>query len=78
GIVCTTLAHILSLSALKHISAFALNLVLNLEPVYGIILAALLLQENKKLSGSFYLGATLIMISVLAYPYIQKRFAHVI
>ncbi|MEP7320548.1 MAG: DMT family transporter [Saprospiraceae bacterium] len=78
GIVCTTLAHVLSLSALKHVSAFALNLVLNLEPVYGIILAALLLHENKKLSGSFYVGATLIMISVLMYPFIQKRFAHVI
>jgi drug/metabolite transporter (DMT)-like permease len=78
GIVCTTLAHVLSLSALKHVSAFALNLVLNLEPVYGIILAALLLHENKKLSGSFYVGSALIMISVLTYPYLQKRFAHVI
>lgn len=75
GLVCTTIAHSLSLFALRHISAFALNLVINLEPVYGILLAILLLHENKNLSLSFYFGATLIVIAVFIYPSLQKRFS---
>lgn len=78
GIVCTTLAHALSLFALRHISAFALNLVINLEPVYGIILAALILSENKNLSIRFYTGAALIVVSVFLYPYLQKRYTRAI
>jgi drug/metabolite transporter (DMT)-like permease len=77
GFICTTLAHALSLFALRHLSAFALNLVINLEPVYGVILAALILAENKKLSTHFYFGAALIMISVFVYPYIQKKYPRV-
>lgn len=62
----------MSLYALKSISAFALNLVINLEPVYGMVLAALMLGENKTLAPGFYVGATLIILSVFSYPIIQK------
>ena len=78
GFVCTTLGHAMSLYALKSISAFALNLVINLEPVYGMVLAALMLGENKTLAPGFYVGATLIILSVFSYPIIQKRLAHAI
>ena len=53
------------LSSLKHISAFTLNVTLNLEPVYGIILAFILFKEQKQLGSSFYIGILLITISVL-------------
>jgi drug/metabolite transporter (DMT)-like permease len=62
---CTVLAVNLSLQALKHISAFTQNLTLNLEPIYGILLAFVIFQENKDLSSGFYWGFGLIALAVL-------------
>jgi len=73
AILCTTLAYILSLRALKHVSAFVANLTINLEPVYGILLAILLLNEHKELSPKFYLGVILISAIVFSYPLLRKR-----
>ena len=71
---CTTLAYVLSLRSLKHLSAFASNLTVNLEPVYGIALAWILLQENKELSPNFYWGVLIILLTVFSYPLLKKRF----
>lgn len=73
-IFCTILAYILNLRALKHISAFASTLTINLEPVYGIALAWILLNENEELAPSFYWGVVVIFLVVLGYPFIKKRF----
>ena len=62
--VCTVVAMDFSLQALKKISAFTLNLTVNLEPVYGIILAFIIFKEQNELSGTFYIGFILIIISV--------------
>ena len=69
AIACTVWATHLMLSSLKHISAFTLNVTLNLEPVYGIILAFILFKEQKQLGLSFYPGIICIIISV----FIQMR-----
>jgi len=61
---CTILTFMLYIRALKHISAFTLNLTLTLEPVYGILLAFLLYHENKTLSRSFFIGFGLILLAV--------------
>jgi drug/metabolite transporter (DMT)-like permease len=63
--LCTVLAMDLILQALKKVSAFTQNLTLNLEPVYGILLAFLVYQENKQLGTSFYLGISCIVLSVV-------------
>lgn len=76
SLLCTTLAQVLTLQALKSLSAFALNLVVNLEPVYGIFLAVIILKEHKELNLMFYLGATIIVLSVLLYPFLSKKFNH--
>lgn len=75
SLVCTTLTFVLSLRALKALSAFASTLVVNLEPVYGIILAIFLLEEHKELSPYFYLGAAIILAIVLTYPAITRRWS---
>jgi len=62
---CTIGAMYLSLTALKKVSVFTQNLTLNLEPVYGIILAFLVYKENRYLSSSFYIGFGLIFSSVV-------------
>ena len=65
AIACTVWSTHLMLSSLKYISAFTLNVTLNLEPVYGIILAFILFKEQKQLGLSFYAGIVCIVISVL-------------
>lgn len=73
SLVCTTLAYVLALRALRHVSAFASNLTINLEPVYGILLAVLLLGEHRELAPGFYVGVVLILAAVLAYPALRRR-----
>ncbi len=64
SLLCTLWAMDLMLQALKRVSAFTQNLSLNLEPVYGILLAFMLFHEQKELQISFYYGFVLIAISV--------------
>jgi drug/metabolite transporter (DMT)-like permease len=65
GVVCTTVPFTLSLKALKNLSAFTMNLSVNLEPVYSIILAIIIFKENKELNTGFYAGVFLILLSVV-------------
>jgi drug/metabolite transporter (DMT)-like permease len=53
---------------MKRLSVFTVNLTINLEPVYGIILAVLILGESEKMTPQFYLGTAIILVSVLSYP----------
>jgi len=68
SLVCTLLPFTLSLVALRHMSAFAQQLAVNLEPVYAIVLAILLLGEQRELSGQFYLGVAIILAAVFIHP----------
>ncbi|MFY0685542.1 MAG: EamA family transporter [Cyclobacteriaceae bacterium] len=70
--VCTIFAYSYSIELMKRLSPFAVNLTINLEPIYGIILALMIFGENEKMSGGFYIGTSLIMISVLIYPLYNK------
>ena len=67
--VCTIMTFYLYIRSLKKISAFTMNLTLTLEPVYGIILAFLLFQENRLLSNWFYAGFALIALAVALHMY---------
>ena len=61
--------------ALHHLSAFASTLVINLEPVYGILLAWILLKENRELTPGFYLGVAIIVLVVFCYPILKRMHA---
>ncbi|HVV87780.1 MAG TPA: DMT family transporter [Kofleriaceae bacterium] len=69
---CTLVPFTLSLVALRHISAFASSLIVNLEPVYAIVLAIALLHEQRELSVGFYAGVAIIVGAVLAYPRLRR------
>ncbi len=71
--VCTYVAYVLVIRSLKNLSAFSAMLTFNLEPVYGIIIAIVLLKEHKQLNPMFYLGVMIIMISVFLHPLLAKR-----
>lgn len=64
SLLCTTLAFTLSMSALKELTPFTVNLAINLEPIYGIIMAFIIFHENKELSAGFYWGTAIILVSV--------------
>ncbi|PHI19429.1 EamA family transporter [Lewinellaceae bacterium SD302] len=72
ALLCTTLTYVLSLRALRKLSAFATNLTINLEPVYGIFLAYFLLNDAQELTPSFYLGTLIIMLAVFGYAGINR------
>ena len=71
--LCTVLAFNLSMAALKKVSAFTVNLSYNIEPVYGITLAFIVYQENKFLSGQFFIGLAMIVSSVLLQTFLVYR-----
>ncbi|MDR1645933.1 MAG: DMT family transporter [Tannerellaceae bacterium] len=72
---CTAALQLLQIEALRSISAFTVNLSYNLEPVYSIALAMLLLGEAKELNVSFYIGLGLIFFSVLLQTWNARRAA---
>jgi len=67
--VCTIFTFFLYIRALKLLSAFTANLALTLEPVYGIILAFIIYQENRLLSSTFYIGFALISLAVFIHTW---------
>lgn len=71
-VVCTNLAFVLNLEAMKKVSAFTANIAINLEPIYGIILAAAMFSENKNLNFWFYIGAAIILTTVFLHPLMNK------
>ncbi len=73
AVICTTVCYTLAFDALKHMSAFAANLSINVEPIYGILLAAWILDENEDLDFRFYTGAALILLVVFIFPIFEKR-----
>ena len=72
SIACTLLPFALSLAALRHMSAFAQQLAVNLEPVYAIVLAILLLGEQHELTPAFYAGVAIILAAVFVHPLLGK------
>lgn len=73
AILCTLLPFIISLHALRHISAFSTQLALNLEPVYAIVIAALWLREYQELTPQFYAGVAVILSAVFVQPLLLRK-----
>jgi drug/metabolite transporter (DMT)-like permease len=64
--VCTAYAFIASVKVMKHISPYTVMLTINLEPIYGIILAVFIFKEKEQMSPAFYFGALIILATVVA------------
>lgn len=73
ALACTLLPFALCLVALRHLSAFTAQLSINLEPVYAVLLAALLLGEQQELSPRFYAGVAIILAVVFAQGLLAGR-----
>jgi drug/metabolite transporter (DMT)-like permease len=75
AIACTLVPYSLALVALRHLSAFATTLAVNMEPVYTILLAMALLGEQRDLTPGFYAGVLLIVTVVFTFPWLSRRLA---
>ncbi len=73
SVICTSFAFTLSLYALQRVSAFTMNLSVNLEPIYSIILAVIIFNEHELLHGGFYAGASVILLSVFVHAFFSYR-----
>lgn len=73
--VCSVYAYSAAVELLKRLSVFFIQLSMNLEPFYGIIMAVLILGDREKMQISFYTGTAIILLAVLTYPIINRRFS---
>jgi len=63
--VCTAYAFIASVAVMKYLSPYTVMLTINLEPIYGIILALIVFGEKEQMNSQFYIGALIILSTVI-------------
>lgn len=63
--ICTAYAFTASVKVMQKLTPYTVMLTTNLEPVYGIILAYFILGGKEKMSVEFYIGAVIIVITVI-------------
>ena len=71
--VCTAYAFIASTSVMKFLSPYTVMLTINLEPIYGIVLAVLIFKDKERMSFEFYIGAFIILLTVLLNAIIKSQ-----
>jgi drug/metabolite transporter (DMT)-like permease len=63
--ICTAYAFTASVRVMRKLTPYTVMLTTNLEPVYGIILAYFIIGGKEKMSTEFYIGALIIVITVI-------------
>lgn len=71
-LVCTFYAYTAAVRLMQKFSAYTMNLTVNLEPVYGILLALVIFKEDEKMTAGFYYGAAIILFSVFLHPVLES------
>ena len=72
ALVCTVYAYTETIHLYKVFSVFSINLVITLEPVYGIILAIYIFGSKEIMHPGFYWGTVLLVLTVMAHPFLKK------
>lgn len=73
GSLFTAYPMIESVSLMKHISAFTLLLNVNLEPVYGIILAYMIFGESEQMTPIFYIATAIMVLAIVVNALLKNR-----
>jgi len=71
--LATAFAFLMSIEVMKNLTAFTTAVAINLEPVYAIVLAALIFGEEERMNGGFYLGASIIVGAVFVDAWLKRR-----
>ncbi|MFT6997485.1 MAG: drug/metabolite transporter (DMT)-like permease [Cryomorphaceae bacterium] len=61
GSICTGFAFVASVKVMEELTPFTVSLTINLEPVYGIILAFFIFRSSEEMTFGFYVGTVLIL-----------------
>jgi|APTNR8051073442_1049403.scaffolds.fasta_scaffold02508_9 drug/metabolite transporter (DMT)-like permease len=69
---CTVAAYAGYMDVLRRLSVFQVNVIYNMEPVYGILLAAVIFGKNELMSPGFYVGAGIILAVVISLPWLRR------
>ena len=73
GVLCTSYAFIAAVKVMRVLTPYTVMLTTNLEPVYGILLAWFIFGNEEKMNPLFYLGAGIILITVIANGVLKQR-----
>lgn len=73
AILATAFAFVVSVEVMKELTPFTVSLSINLEPVYGIILAFLIFGEEEKMSFGFYIGTLTILAAIFINEGLKRR-----
>jgi len=71
--ICTAYAIIASTALMKYLSPYTVMLTINLEPIYGILLAVIIFKEKEKMSMEFYIGSLIILVTVILNAIIKSQ-----
>lgn len=74
ALVCTAFPFIASVNLMKKISPYTITLTVNLESIYGIILAFFLFGDSEKMTWTFYLSTLIILACIFLNVYLKNRF----
>jgi drug/metabolite transporter (DMT)-like permease len=75
AIVCTSFTFIVSVEIMKEINPFTVVLTVNLEPIYGIILAYFIFGEEERMTLGFYIGSLVVLATIFANAMLKKYFS---
>jgi drug/metabolite transporter (DMT)-like permease len=70
--ICTVVAYGAYVDVLRRVSVFTANVMYNLEPIYGIVLATWVFGSSELMRPGFYWGAAIILASVVCLPLIRR------
>ena len=77
GLVCTTMAFMVSVWVMKYVTPFTVSMSVNMEPIYTIIIALCISvyrgSDKEQMTGGFYLGGSIILLAIFANGYLKKR-----
>lgn len=71
--VCTAYAFSASVKVMQYLSPYTVMLTINLEPIYGILLALLIFRDSEDMNPMFYVGALIILATVVANGLLKNK-----
>lgn len=74
GTICTAWAFLVATKIMKELSPFTVNLAVNMEPIYAIVMALIFYPETEKMSPRFYLGASIVIGVVMLNGVVKGNF----
>lgn len=72
--VCSIYAYSVAVELMKKVSVFMIQLTLNLEPLYGIVMAVIIFKQEERMDWNFYLGTIIILSAVASYPFLKRKY----